>query len=110
MNFDEVGRALLWRLQREVLADPDDRELRQVLEDVLAMPTVAEDWREPDLTSPSSPAIVIHLRAAGHDLRFVTMVTAFQAPQAVLLDELRIETWFPADPATAAACHSIAET
>ena len=105
VNFDEVGRALLWRLQREVLADPDDGVLRSLLDEVLAMPTVSEDWREADLSVPASPALVVHLRLEGRDLRFVTMVTAFQAPQSIALDELRIETWFPHDPETAALCH-----
>ena len=104
VNFDAVGPALLWRLQREVLADPDDGVLRRLLDDVLAMPTVAEDWREPDLSVPASPAMVIHLRVDDEDLRFVTVVTAFQAPQSVTLDELKIETWFPHDAETAAVC------
>lgn len=107
INFDQVGRFLLWRLQREVLANPDDAQLRELLDDLLAEPTVADDWREADLTVPSSPALVVHLRAGGQDLRFVTMVTAFQAPQDVLLDELRIETWFPSDAATAEACRAL---
>ena len=108
VNFDQVGRDLLWRLQREVLADPDDGPLRDLLDELLAMPTVADDWRDADLTVPSSPALIVHLRAGGLDLRFLTTVTAFQAPQAVQLDELRIETWFPVDEATADACRRLA--
>lgn len=109
VNFDEVGRALLWRIQREVLADPDDGPLRDLLDEVLTMPTVADNWRDADLTVPSLPAIVVHLRAGDRDLKFVTMVTVFQAPQTVLLDELRIETWFPSDAATADACRELAK-
>ena len=109
VNFDEVGRTLLWRLQREVLADPNDAPLRELLSAVLAMPTVAEDWRDADLSASSSPALVIHLRVRERDLRFVTMVTAFQAPQAVVVDELRIETWLPHDAATAAACQELVD-
>jgi hypothetical protein len=41
------------------------------------------------------------------ELRFVTTITAFQAPQTVSLDELRIETWYPCDAATAAACRAL---
>ncbi len=108
INFDEVGRALLWRVQREVLADPDDQRLRKVLDDVLAMPTVDDDWRDTDLCAPSHPALVVHIRAGASELRFVTMITAFQAPQSVVLDELRIETWFPSDAATADACRALA--
>lgn len=103
VNFDEVARALLWRLQREVLADPGHEERRALLEDLLAQPTVAAAWRTVDLSIPSEPAVIVHLRAAGVDLRFLTLVTALQAPQNAALEEMRIESWFPADDATARA-------
>jgi transcriptional regulator with XRE-family HTH domain len=112
-NFDQVGRELLWRIQREVLADPDDGELRDLLDELLGMPTVADDWRRVDLSVPSEPALVLHLRRAGTegapdlDLRFLTTVTAFQAPQNVAVEHLRIETWFPFDEPTAEACRRL---
>ena len=37
VNFDEVGPALLWRLQREVLAEPDDGPLRDLLDELLGI-------------------------------------------------------------------------
>lgn len=108
VNFDEIGRELLWRVQREVLADPDDGELRELLDDLLAMPTIEADWRHVDLVAGSDPALVLHLRRGGLDLRFLTMVTAFQAPQNVAVEHLRIETWFPYDTATADLCRQLA--
>lgn len=108
VNFDDVGRQLLWRIQREVLADPDDDRLRALLDDLLAMPTVSPDWREVDLATPSDPALVLHLARGPLELRFLTTVTSFQAPQNVAVERLRIEHWFPYDDATAAACHHLA--
>lgn len=108
-NFDEVGCALLWRLQREVLADPGDTELRALLDELLRLPTVAPDWRRVDLGVSSDPALIVRLRHGDGELSFLTMVTAFQAPQNVALDELRIELWFPTDDVTAAACAAWAE-
>ncbi len=99
-NFDEVGRLLLWRIQRELFAAPDDDTLRALLDAILAMPTVSPDWREADLTSPSSPVLIVALRYGEHTLRFLTLVTALQAPQSVVADELRVETWLPYDDAT----------
>jgi hypothetical protein len=107
-NFDEVGRALLWRIQREALAEPDGG-LQDLLEELLAMPTVDPDWRRVDLSVPSDPVLVLHLRRAGLDLRFLTMITAFQAPQNVAAEHLRIETWFPYDEATGEACRRLAD-
>lgn len=108
VNFNEVGRALLWRIQREVLTDPDDGELRTLLDDLLAMPTVPPDWRDVDLSIPSDPALVLHIRRGALDLRFLTMVTAFQAPNNVAVEELRIEAWFPYDAPTAEAMRRLA--
>jgi transcriptional regulator with XRE-family HTH domain len=107
VNFDEVGRQLLWRIQREVLEDPDDGEMRRVLDDLLALPTVDPAWRQVDLMTPSDPALVLHLRRGDLDLRFLVTVTAFQAPQNVAVEQLRIETWFPYDDVTAAACREL---
>ena len=107
VNFADVGRQLLWRIQREALGDPDG-EVAALLDELLAMPTVDPDWRHVDLSVPSDPALVLHLRRDGLDLRFLTMITAFQAPQNVAVEHLRIETWLPYDEATAAACRLLA--
>jgi len=106
-NFADVGPQLLWRIQREVLADADDGEMRELLDELLAMPTVEADWRRVDLSVPSDPALVLHLRRGDLDLRFLTMITAFQAPQNVAVEHLRIETWFPYDDTTAAICRAM---
>jgi transcriptional regulator with XRE-family HTH domain len=106
-NFDEVGRQLLWRIQREVLEDPDDGEMQDLLDELLAMPTVDPHWRQVDLLVPSDPALVLHLRRDDLDLRFLTMITAFQAPQNVAVEHLRIETWFPYDEVTAETCRAL---
>lgn len=108
VNFDEVGPQLLWRIQREVLADPDDDALRSLLDELLAQPTVATSWREVDLAVPSEPALVLHLRAAEEDLRFLATVTAFQAPQNVAVERLVVEQWFPYDEATSETCARLA--
>lgn len=106
-NFEDVGRQLLWRIQREALADPGNRELRALLDELLDMPTVSPHWREADLSVPSEPALVLHLSRGELQLRFLTTVTAFQAPQNVGVEGLRIEHWFPYDEATATSCHQL---
>lgn len=109
VNFDVVGRELLWRIQRELLEAGDDHDLRRLLDELLAMPTVDPDWRHVDLSAASDPVLTVHLRREGVDLRFVVAVTSFSAPQNVAVEELRVETWFPADEATAEACEVLAD-
>ncbi|UDY35834.1 helix-turn-helix transcriptional regulator [Dermatobacter hominis] len=110
VNFDEVGSQLLWRLQRESLAQPDDGELRALIDDILEMPTVAPDWRDVDLSTPAEPALVLHLQRGDIDLRFLTTVTSFQAPQNVDVEQLQIEHWFPTDELTAETCTALARS
>ncbi len=100
VNFDEVGRELLWRIQREVLAAPQDTELRSLLDELTAMPSVHAEWRTVDLSSPAQPALIVHLNKDGVEARFITTVTVFQAPQNLAVDGLQIESWFPADDQT----------
>ena len=104
LNAAQVRQALLWRIQREVLDEPDEGPLAELLEELLQSPTIDPAWRDVDLASPSSPLLDVHLRVGQQELRFMTMVTSLQAPQTVTLDELRIETWFPMDAATTLAC------
>ena len=99
-NFETVGRQLLWRLQREALADPNDSEIRALLDRLVAMPTVSPNWRTMDPEVPSDPVLILHLRTGEVDLRFMTMITAFQAPQNAAVEDLRIESWLPYDAAT----------
>ena len=107
VNHAAVARDLLWRMQRELLADPDNDPLRELLDELLAAEHLDPDWRRPDLTTPSAPTLELRLRADEEVWTFVVMVTAILAPQEVALDELRIESWFPADDVTAAGCAAL---
>ncbi|MGD9791962.1 MAG: helix-turn-helix domain-containing protein [Acidimicrobiia bacterium] len=107
VNFDAVGRQLLWRIGREALADPHDDRLRRLLDELMEFPTVSPQWRAVDLSVTSEPALVLHLRRGPLDLRFLTTVTAFQAPQNIAVERLRIEHWFPYDEATKEACRQL---
>jgi len=104
-NWNQVARTTLRRLQREILHQPEDIRLRALLDDVLAQPAVDPSWRTPSLGHAEEPFVPVILALEGLPrMSFLTTVTAFTAPQNVALDELMIETWFPSDAATAAAC------
>lgn len=107
-GWERVGRAMVARLHREVLARPEDAELAALLASLFRYEGVPEDWRQPDFSVPSEPTLEVRLRRADLDLRFLTALTQFNAPQNVTLDEIRIESYFPADEATARACESLA--
>jgi transcriptional regulator with XRE-family HTH domain len=54
--------------------------------------------------------VPLQLRSPAGELSFIGTVTVFGTPNEVTLSELALETFFPADEATAAALHEMART
>jgi transcriptional regulator with XRE-family HTH domain len=104
VEWEQVARTFLSRLHREVLARPEDTELSALLRSMFEYPSVPAQWRHPDFSLPSEPTLTLRLRRDDLELAFFTTVTVFNAPQNVTLEELAIESYFPLDDATTAAC------
>jgi hypothetical protein len=99
VNFAELAHHLLERLRHDVAvsADPD---LAALLDEVEAYPTVRA------LTATSAPhshavVVPVRLRHPRGELSMFTTITTFGTPVDVTVDELAIETFFPADAVTA---------
>jgi transcriptional regulator with XRE-family HTH domain len=108
VGWEQVAHAVVARLHRESLARPEDSDLRDVLDRVLAQPGVPERWRHPDFEVVSEPTLVFRVRRDDEELAFLTTLTVFNAPQNVTMEELRIESYFPLDDRTAALCQRLA--
>ncbi|MFO0633465.1 MAG: helix-turn-helix transcriptional regulator [Nannocystaceae bacterium] len=108
VDWEPVARRMLVRLQREALDRRRDDGLSRLLSRLCAMPGVPSDWREPDLALPSEATLQLRLRLGPQVLAFLTTLTVFQAPQNAALEELRIESYYPLDDATEAACRALA--
>lgn len=103
-QWDLAAREVLTRLQREVLQRPNDQRLAKVLDAALDMPGLPKDWREPDLTQGAQSVFPFRFRVGEHRLDFITTVTSFNTPRNVTLEELRIESYFPANAHTEQLC------
>lgn len=106
-NWKEFTGALLRRLHREVLHRPNDDELTALLDDLLKIGEIPEAWRQPSLDATDYPMVPLTVGIGGTTLSFLTTITAFNAPNNVTLDELRIESYFPLDGATDEFCHRL---
>lgn len=106
-NWAQLGHHMTARLHREALHREGDTHLWALLERVLAYPDVPRDWRQPDFSSVNEPTGSLVLQRGSLTLRFFTTVTAFSAPQQVTLEELLIESYFPLDDETEAACETL---
>lgn len=98
VNFDEVAALMLERARREYARITDDPEIARVQKLVEAIP---------DLPRPSVPAgpamapfLTVHLRRGGIEARVFTTIATIGTAIDATAEELRLETYFPADDAT----------
>ena len=96
MNWDEVGSHLLARAERELSA-ADDRRAAALLAELRGYAGASPRTAPPlagDLLLP------IHIRRGDVELRLFSTIMTLGTPRDVTLQELRIETFFPADAAS----------
>ena len=101
-NFAEVGPALIQRAHRETIAGVLDPQTDALLTEVLALPGIPASWRRADLTLPLVPVIPVRFARDAVAVSYFSMVTTVGTPQDVTSQEIRLETFFPTDEATAA--------
>lgn len=99
VNFGEWAEHLLDRLDRQI-AVSGACELVALADELRTYPGVTRTHRSPDLASRLFvPLVILH---GGHELRFLSTVATFGTALDVTVAELSIESFFPADPETAA--------
>jgi hypothetical protein len=62
---------------------------------------VPEHWRRRELETSASPLLEFKIRKGDLELSFFSTWTTFGSPHDVTLEEMRIESSFPSDDATA---------
>ena len=100
VNLGEWRAHILRRLRRAVIRS-GDAELARLLEELRAYPC---DQPEPDADLPGPGDVAVPLRICHGDrqLAFIAIIAAFGTPLDITVAELVIESFFPADPDTAA--------
>jgi hypothetical protein len=101
-NWEDVAAHLVERLHRDVAAAPGDEPTRALLDELLAYPGVPARWRTPQMEKAPAPFLSITYVKDGLRLSVFSTITTFGTPQDVTLQELRIESFFPADETTRA--------
>jgi transcriptional regulator with XRE-family HTH domain len=101
-NWDAAADALIQRVHREAIGGIPDPMTAALLDEALAYPGVPKEWRVPDLANPPLPVVPVTFEKAGLVLSYFSAVTTLGTPQDALLQEIRLESFFPADQSTAA--------
>jgi transcriptional regulator with XRE-family HTH domain len=104
VNLAEARAALRIRVARQLAAAPD-AGLAALYEELLA--PGSEDASHP---AESEGVIPMIFRFGGRELRLFSTVTTFGSPMDIILDEVAIESYFPADAESAAYFTSLDAT
>jgi transcriptional regulator with XRE-family HTH domain len=104
VNWQEVARYFLRGVQADAIADAT-AETAELLQRLLTFPGVPALSETVPFEEASAPVLSIHFRRGDTSLRLFTTIATLGTPHDVTLQEIRIESFFPADDATAQTFH-----
>lgn len=99
-NWQEVACFLLRRLYQESVLYQDRKEIPQLIERLLSYPDVPPDWREFLPMANASPVIALEFDIMGVEISLFSSIATFGTAVDVNLQDIRIESYFPADEAS----------
>jgi hypothetical protein len=82
--------------------------LSRCLDEVMAYPGVADACHITQRSTKAPPTLTLDLEWGERPLRLFSMFSSFGWPQDLLTDELRIESFFPADAESAKLLNDLA--
>jgi len=107
VDREQAARIIIRRARNEQLHCPNEGR-RRLVEEVATYPGMPTDLYE-DQTNPDPlPLLTVTFERGDMRSSWFTMVTTFGTPQDITLQELSIESFFPADAATDAAVRALA--
>jgi hypothetical protein len=68
-----------------------------------------QKWERADPRAPAAPVLTMRLRRGDLSLTFFSALTTLATPRDVMLEQLRIECFYPADRATELAARRLAD-
>jgi transcriptional regulator with XRE-family HTH domain len=109
VNLAEWRAHVLARLRRQIEVSAD-AVLADLLKELSEYPAPAESAHTAEPATTAVPfAVPFRLATDAGVLSFISTITVFGTPVDVTLSELALESFFPADAATAAALRSLAQ-
>ena len=100
VNWEEVALSALERVRREAAMDGHGGPAARALAEALALPDVPLRFHGPSTSAPMPLVVPIHLKFNDIELRLFSTITTLGTPADITTQEIRIESWFPADKPT----------
>ncbi len=106
-NWNDVAWGLIQRLHRDAARGPEGSPLRALLAEIIALPDLPRALTAGTPGRFAPPVVPVILQRGDERLSLLSLITTFGTPLDVTLNELRIETFLPADDETEAALHAL---
>ncbi|MGN6149923.1 MAG: helix-turn-helix domain-containing protein [Rhizomicrobium sp.] len=108
-NWESVAARIIRRVHREAMSNPADDGMKRFLDELLRYPNIPTRWSNFDFEGAAPPFSTIDYKVQNVTYRWISVLTTFGTAQDIALQELRIESFFPADDATRALVSRSAE-
>ena len=108
VDWENVARVVLHRAYREALVSPHDENAFALVDALSAYEGVPTDWRNPIHPEADAPVLTVTFEKDGQRSSWFSTIATIGTAQDVTLQEIRIESFFPADHATEAFARSLA--
>lgn len=102
-NWEEVARAYLRRIRREILQGR--RDLVGRYERVMTYPGIPRNWDDKKLTVDVEPMVKVVLDINNVELCFYSVVSTFGTAIDISMEETKVESLYAADEVTKSFCH-----
>jgi hypothetical protein len=109
VNWRELSSQLLARTKRELAPMQNDPVAIALLDELRSLDDAPSDNRTTHPPDSVELLVPIHIKKAGLQLRLFCTYLTFGTPQDLTLQELRIETLFPADDESARVWNTLVE-
>ncbi len=100
VNWREVARYFIRSVEADAAADGSE-ETSALLRRLLGYKGVQATMKDPPPEEATTPVVAMHFRKSDISLALFTTIANLGTPQDVTAQELRIESFFPMDEATA---------
>ena len=107
-NWEDVARQLVSATYAEILADGGEPRALAFIEEIMAYPGVPASFRKLRFEERPQPVLTVDFVVGGKILSVFTTIATLGTPQDVTLQEVRIESFFPADDRSDALFRSLA--
>jgi transcriptional regulator with XRE-family HTH domain len=99
LNWEELAGPLIQMVHRDAASgtNPAAASLR---DELLAYPGVPAPWKLADPCTPVPPMLTMRLKKDDVCFAFFSTLTALATPRDIMLEQLRIECFYPADAVT----------